>query len=342
MKIKELAVRLGCPFEGDGDKEVWRVAAPEAAALGDIIYIAKERLLPLLEATAASAVILAPGMDCARLPVIRSSHPQMTFVMAAGILHPAESPAAGIHPSAVIAPSARVGEGVAIGPLCVVGEAVEIGTGTVLYPHVTVYAGVKIGPECVLHSGVHLREGVRIGARVILHNGVVIGADGFGYLRAEDGTQVKIPQLGTVIIEDHNVEIGENAILVAQVGIAGSAKIGRGAILSGQVGVPDHVTIGEGAIIAAKTGVTGNIPAGGFVSGSPHLDIRVWRKFWASAPRLYDLVKEFKRRPGLRPSKKDRGQVLTLDIFVQTWPRRVPSSTCQASKASGLYIFVKC
>jgi UDP-3-O-[3-hydroxymyristoyl] glucosamine N-acyltransferase len=328
MKIKELAVRLGCPFEGDGDKEVWRVAAPEAAALGDIIYIAKERLLPLLEATAASAVILAPGMDCARLPVIRSSHPQMTFVMAAGILHPAESPAAGIHPSAVIAPSARVGEGVAIGPLCVVGEAVEIGTGTVLYPHVTVYAGVKIGPECVLHSGVHLREGVRIGARVILHNGVVIGADGFGYLRAEDGTQVKIPQLGTVIIEDdvevganstidraalgatiirrgakidnlvivaHNVEIGENAILVAQVGIAGSAKIGRGAILSGQVGVPDHVTIGEGAIIAAKTGVTGNIPAGGFVSGSPHLDIRVWRKFWASAPRLYDLVKEFKR-----------------------------------------------
>jgi UDP-3-O-[3-hydroxymyristoyl] glucosamine N-acyltransferase len=217
---------------------------------------------------------------------------------------------------------------VAIGPFCAVGEGVEIGAGTVLHPHVTVYAGAKIGPGCVLHSGVHLRQGVRIGARVILHNGVVIGADGFGYLPAEDGTHVKIPQLGTVIIEDdvevganstidraalgativrrgakidnlvivaHNVDIGENAILVAQVGIAGSAKVGRGAILSGQVGVPDHVTIGEGAIVAAKTGVTGNVPAGGFVSGSPHLDIRVWRKFWASAPRLYDLVKEFKR-----------------------------------------------
>jgi UDP-3-O-[3-hydroxymyristoyl] glucosamine N-acyltransferase len=328
MRIKELAARLGCPFEGDGDTEIRRVAAPETASAGDLIFIAKEKLLALLGTTDASAVILAPGMSGAGLPVIRSSHPQMTFVHAAGILHPAEYPAAGIHASAVIAPSAGIGEGVSIGPFCVVGEGAEIGAGTVLYPHVTVYGGVTIGPGCVLHSGVHLRQGVCIGARVILHNGVVIGADGFGYLPAADGTHVKIPQLGTVIIEDdvevganstidraalgativrrgakidnlvivaHNVEIGENAILVAQVGVAGSAKVGRGAILSGQVGVPDHVTIGEGAIIAAKTGVTGNIPAGGFVSGSPHLDVRVWRKFWASAPRLYDLVKEFKR-----------------------------------------------
>jgi UDP-3-O-[3-hydroxymyristoyl] glucosamine N-acyltransferase len=328
MTIKELAARLECPFEGDGDTEVRRVAAPETASSGDLIFIAKERLLPQLEATAASAVILAPGVDCARLPVIRSPHPQMTFVQATGILHPAESPAVGIHPNAVVSPSARIGEGVSIGPFCVVGERAEIGGGTVLYPHVTVYDGAEIGPGCVLHSGVHLRQGVRIGARVVLHNGVVIGADGFGYLPAEDGTHVKIPQLGTVIIEDdvevganstidratlgvtivrrgakidnlvivaHNVEIGENAILVAQVGVAGSSKVGRGAILSGQVGIPDHVTIGEGAIIAAKTGVTGNIPPGSFVSGSPHLDIRVWRKFWASAPRLYDLVKDFKR-----------------------------------------------
>lgn len=328
MKVKDLAARLECPFEGDGGAEITGVAAPDTASAGDLVYIAKDKLLPLLEATRASAVILAPGVAFGRLPVIRSPHPQMAFVRAAGILCPPASPAAGVHPTAVVSPSARLGERVSIGPLCVIGDDVEIGAGTVLHPHVTIYPGATIGPDCVLHSGVHLRQGVRIGARVILHNGVVIGADGFGYLQAEDGSHVKIPQLGTVIIEDdvevganstidraalgativrrgakidnlvivaHNVEIGENAVLVAQVGVAGSAKVGRGAILSGQVGVPDHVTIGDGAIVAAKTGVTGNIPAGGFVSGSPHLDIRVWRKFWASAPRLYDMVKELKR-----------------------------------------------
>jgi UDP-3-O-[3-hydroxymyristoyl] glucosamine N-acyltransferase len=173
-----------------------------------------------------------------------------------------------------------------------------------------------------------LREKITLGDRVILHNGVVIGADGFAYLRNEDGSHLKIPQTGTVVIEDdveiganstvdraalgatiihrgakidnlvivsHNCEVGENAILVAQVGIAGSSKIGKGAILSGQVGIADHLSVGDGAIIAAKSGVTGNVPAGAFISGSPHLDIRVWRKFWAVAPRLYDLVKDVKK-----------------------------------------------
>lgn len=328
MTLKELAARLNCPLEGDGATNITGVASPETAGLGDLIFIASPKFLPHLETTGASAVILAPGVGHSRLPVLRSAHPQMTFVQAIGILLPPAAAVPGVHPTAVIDPTARLGAGVSIGPLCAVGANVAIGEGTVLHPGVTVYSDAVIGPSCVLHSGVHLRQGVRLGARVILHNGVVVGADGFAYLKADDGTQVKIPQLGTVIIEDdvevganstidraalgativrkgakidnlvivaHNVEIGENAILVAQAGVAGSAKVGRGAILSGQAGVPDHVTIGDGAVVAAKSGVTGHVPAGAIVSGSPHLDIMVWRKFWAAAPRLYDLLKEFKR-----------------------------------------------
>lgn len=328
MTLKELAARLNCSFEGDGGTDIKGVASPELAGPGDLIFISQNKYLPYLDTSRASAVVLASGVVTDRLPVLRSAHPQMTFIRAAEILHPPVLPAPGIHPSAIVDPSARIGAGVSIGPLCVVGAEAEIGDRTVLFPHVTIDSGAKIGAACVLHSGVSLRPGVRIGSRVILHDGVVIGADGFGYLRADDGSHIKIPQLGTVIIEDdveiganstidraalgatiirrgakidnlvivaHNVEIGENAILVAQSGVAGSSKVGRGAILSGQAGVPDHVTIGDGAVVAAKTGVTGNVPAGAFVSGSPHLDILVWRKFWASAPRLYDMVKELRR-----------------------------------------------
>jgi len=212
--------------------------------------------------------------------------------------------------------------------MSVVGAGAEIGPGTIIHPLVSIYEGVRVGAGCILHSGVSLREDVRLGDRVILHNGVQIGGDGFGYLPSPDGRHLKIPQVGTVIIEDdveiganstvdraalgativrrgtkidnlvtvaHNVEVGEDAILVAQVGIGGSSKIGRRAILSGQVGIPDHIDIGEGVIVAAKTGITKNVPAGTMVAGIPHLDIRDWRKLWAVAPQLYDLVKEFKK-----------------------------------------------
>ena len=233
-------------------------------------------------------------------------------------------------PPPSIDPSARLGEGVSIGPLCVVGDGVEIGDGTVLYPSTSpsIPASV-IGADCVLHSGVHLREGVRLGARVILHNGVVIGGDGFGYLqsrgrharsrspssgRSSSRTTSRSgptrrstgppwgrrssaagPRSTTWSSSPTTSRSARTPSWWPSAGSPAAPRSGAGAILSGQVGVPDHVTIGDGAIVAAKTGVTGNVPAGAFVSGSPHLDILVWRKFWAAAPRLYELVKEFKR-----------------------------------------------
>jgi UDP-3-O-[3-hydroxymyristoyl] glucosamine N-acyltransferase len=328
LTLAELAAKLDCPYEGDGNVEIAGVAGLEQAGPGDIVFLAKAKFRPLLDRAGASAAIVPPDLAFDRLPVLRSADPQRTFVLAARLFDRPYRPGPGVHPTAVISPSARIARDASIGAYCVVGDDVEIGAGTTVFPHVTIYPGVRIGAGCVIHSGVELREKISLGDRVILHNGVVIGADGFGYLRNADGSHLKIPQTGTVVIEDdveiganstvdraalgatiirrgvkiddlvivsHNCEVGENTILVAQVGIAGSSKIGKGAILSGQVGIADHLTVGDGAIIAAKSGVAGNVPAGAFISGSPHLDIRVWRKFWAVAPQLYDLVKEVKR-----------------------------------------------
>jgi UDP-3-O-[3-hydroxymyristoyl] glucosamine N-acyltransferase len=328
LTVKELAERLNVPYEGDGAVLITGVAGLERADTGDLVFCAKPKFMAQLEATKASAVILPPDLKFEGTPVLRAEDPHLAFVRATEIFHRPYRPEPGIHPTAVVSPSAKIGKGVSIGAFSVVGDEAEIGEGTVLFPHVTVYPRVKIGAASVVHSNTALREGVRVGSRVIIHNGVVIGADGFGYLKGQDGAHIKIPQIGTVVIEDdveiganttidratlgetivrrgakiddlvmvsHNVEVGENAILIAQVGIAGSSTVGRNTILSGQVGIADHIDVGDNVIVAAKSGVTGRIPSGAFVSGSPHLDIRDWRKFWALAPHLYDIVKDFKK-----------------------------------------------
>jgi len=331
ITIQELADRLGLAFEGDGAVEISGVASLDKAGPGDLVFFAQAKLRPLLSSTAAAAAILPIEEPFSPLPfkaVLRSDNPQLAFVRAIDQIKPPRIPAPGIHPTAVVSPSALLAPDVSIGALSFIGENVEIGPGTIVFPLVSIYPGVRVGAACRLHSGVSLREDVRLGDRVILHNGVIIGGDGFGYLKSPDGSHIKIPQVGSVIIEDdveiganstvdraalgrtiirrgvkidnlvtvaHNVEVGENSILVAQVGIAGSSKIGRNVILSGQVGIPDHIEIGDGVIVAAKTGVTKNVPAGAFVAGIPHLDIRDWRKFWAVAPQLYEMFKDFKR-----------------------------------------------
>jgi UDP-3-O-[3-hydroxymyristoyl] glucosamine N-acyltransferase len=328
ITVRELSGRLGCPFEGDGAVEISGVADLPSAGPGDLVFVVKPKLLAGLEASAAAAVILPPGLGGARIPVIRAADPQLAFVRTTAFFFQAYRPDPGIHPAAVISPTARIGRDVSIGAYCVVGDGAEIGEGSVLFPLASVYPRASLGEGCVIHSHASIREGVRLGRRVIVHNGAVIGADGFGYVRDETGAPVKIPQKGTVVVEDdveigpnaavdraalgetvvrrgakidalvmvaHNVEIGEGAILMAQAGVAGSSKIGRNTFLCGQVGVADHLDVGEGVVIAAKSGVTGHIRDGAFVSGSPHLDIRDWRKFWAVAPQIYDLVKEFKR-----------------------------------------------
>lgn len=328
LTVRELAGRLGCPFEGDGEVVLTGVAGLEGAGPGELSYLAHPRFRPFLEKTRAAALVLADGEFWDRTPVIRAENPQLAFVRATEIFFAPYRPGPGVHPSAVISPTVKLGRDVSVGPLCWIGDGAEIGDGSVLHPLVAVYPGVRIGRNAVLHAQVTIREGVTVGNNVILHAGVVVGSDGFAYLKGPDGAHRKIPQAGTVRIEDdvevganatidraalgetvigrgtkidnlvmvaHNVEVGTNAILVAQVGIAGSSKIGNGAVLAGQVGVADHLTVGDGAVVAAKSGIARDVPPGAFVAGSPQLDINDWRKAWVLIPKLPELVKDIKR-----------------------------------------------
>ncbi|MDW7760074.1 MAG: UDP-3-O-(3-hydroxymyristoyl)glucosamine N-acyltransferase [Acidobacteriota bacterium] len=328
MKLKDIAEILGCLLEGEGETEITGVASLETARKGDLVYISGSKHRPALDASFASAAVIPEGERYERIPVIRAAHPHLAFIRAVELFHETPRPQPGIHPLACVAGDARIGRDVSIEPLAYVGAGASIGDRTIVRALATIYPGAEIGDDCVIHSHVSVREGCIVGDRVVLHNGVVVGADGFGYIRLEDGTHRKIPQMGRVVIEDdveiganttidraaldetrvrrgakidnlvqvaHNVDIGENAILVAQVGVAGSSSVGRNAILSGQVGIADHVRIGDNAIVAAKSGITKDVPDGAFVAGIPHQDIRVWRKMWVLLPQIPDIVKDLKQ-----------------------------------------------
>jgi UDP-3-O-[3-hydroxymyristoyl] glucosamine N-acyltransferase len=327
FKVKDLARLAGCEYEGDGEVEIRGAASLENASPGDIVFVAQAKFRHLLETTKASAAVVSPEEKSERIPILKAANPHLTFVRIVEVFFKPYRPAPGIHKTAAVAKTALIAKTASVGAKSVIGDGVEVEEGSVIFPLVTLYPGVKIGKECLIHSGVSVREGVRIGDRVIIHNGAVIGADGFGYIKLEDGTHLKIPQKGTVVIEDdvevganscidraalgetvirrgvkiddlvmvaHNVEVGEHTILTAQVGIAGSSKVGKSVVMGGQAGVADHVEVGDNVIVSAKSGVAKSVPAGLHVAGYPHIDVRDWRKISVLLPRLYDLFKDVK------------------------------------------------
>lgn len=337
MKLGDLAAQLGCQLEGDGSIDVVRVAAIDRAGPGDLTFLANARYTSDLTTTRAAAVIASPDVAGAPCPVLRTRNPYLAFARAAGLLHPQPHPAPGRHRTAIVAADARVGEAVSLGPYVVIGAGAAIGARTVIHPHVVIGAGAVIGADCVLHARVSIRERVVIGDRCVFQDGAVIGSDGFGFAHRDDGTHEKIPQIATVVIEDdvevganttidrpavgetrikhgtkidnlvqiaHGVVVGPNALLAAQVGIAGSSVIGASVMLGGQVGVTGHVTIGDRVRASAKTGVTGHVPADAFITGYPHMDNLEWRKAYAVFRRLPAMRKqlaELERR--LAPSQ---------------------------------------
>ncbi|MCJ7579085.1 MAG: UDP-3-O-(3-hydroxymyristoyl)glucosamine N-acyltransferase [Candidatus Aminicenantes bacterium] len=327
LTVAELAQRLGCPFEGDGDVVIRGVSSLESAGEGDLVFLTLPKFRPLFEQTEASAAVVSLEEKEGKIPYLRSKTPHLTFIKAIEIFFQPYLPEAGIHPKAAIADSAKIGKNVAIGAYSVVGEEVEIGDRTVIFPHVALYPYVKIGTNCILHSQVTVREGCTIGNSVILQNGVVIGADGYGYAQKGDGTHIKIPQMGTVILEDdvevgantaidraamdktiirrgtkidnlvqiaHSVEIGTNSLIIAQAGIAGSSKIGKNVIIAGQAGIPAHINIGDNAVIAAQAGVSKDVPADTTVVGSPHMKIKDYWRMLASIKKIPGLIKDLK------------------------------------------------
>jgi UDP-3-O-[3-hydroxymyristoyl] glucosamine N-acyltransferase len=322
--LQELAERLGCRLEGDGDIDIVRVAGIRDAGPGDLTFLANPKYEAALAATRASAVILkeeAPPAPCAML---RAAEPYLAFARAVGIFAPAWRPSPGVHALSAVAADARIGRDVSIGPFVAVGAGASIGDRSVLFPNVTVGAGAVIGDDCVVHSNVSVRERVVIGNRVILQNGVVVGSDGYGFVRRGDGTHEKIPQVAAVVIEDdvelganttidrpavgetriqagakldnlvqigHGVRVGRNVLMAAQVGIAGSTDIEDDVMFGGQVGVGGHLSIGRGAVAVGQSGVTNSLAAGAMVAGYPAIDSREWRKASVIFRRLPELKK---------------------------------------------------
>ncbi|HEY7409696.1 MAG TPA: UDP-3-O-(3-hydroxymyristoyl)glucosamine N-acyltransferase [Vicinamibacteria bacterium] len=333
MILRELAAHLDLALRGNGDVEVLRVAALDAAGPGDLSFLSNPRFLPRLQTTRATAVIVPPEAPTT-LPSLVSSNPYLAYARATRILHPAAAPPAGVHPTAAVDPGAQLGEGVHVGAFAVVGPGARVGPRTVLHPHVVLYEGVAVGADCVLHSGVHVREGCRLGDRVVVQNGAVIGADGFGFAKDQEGRYHKIPQVGVVVIEDdveigalcavdraalhetrvgrgtkldnlvqvgHSVAIGRDCVVAGQAGIAGSATIGDRVVLAGQVGVVGHLAIGDDVVVTAQSGIPGDVAAGSVVSGSPAFDNRTWLKataLFAKLPELQRRLRALERRLG--------------------------------------------
>jgi UDP-3-O-[3-hydroxymyristoyl] glucosamine N-acyltransferase len=325
MKLRELATRLQCPLEGDGDVEIVRVAGIQSAQPGDLIFVANAKFAADLAATRASAVILGPRATFeAPCPVIRAADSYSTFARALALLAPATAPTKGVDRLTAVAPGAAIGADVSIGPFVTIGAGASIGARTIVYPNVAIGADVTIGDDCTIHSHVSLRDRVTIGHRVILHDGVVVGSDGFGFVRQPDGSHLKIPQQAAVVIEDdveiganaaidrpplgetriragskidnlvhiaHGVSIGRRVLLAAQTGIAGSTTVGDDTVMGGQAGVIDHVKIGSGVRVGAGSAVMGSVSDREFVTGNPAIEHQEWRKASVILRRLPSIRK---------------------------------------------------
>ncbi len=334
MKLSEIARRLGAQLEGSpaAEIEIAGVASLDKAQAGaaQLSFVASAKYWPLARQTQAAALIVGedfPAGNAPAVPLLRSKDPQLAFAQAIELFYSPPQYPAGVHPTAVVAESARIGRNAHIGAYVVVEEEAEIGNDCVLLPHVVIYRGARIGNNFFAHAHAVVRENCTLGDNVILQNGVVIGADGFGFNRTPQGWR-KTVQAGVVNVGDnveiqanacvdratiaetrigsgtkidnlahvaHNVVVGEDSLLCAQVGIAGSTDIGKNVILTGQVGVVGHCKIGDGAIVTPQSGVSGDIAAGATVSGAPAVDHRVWMKYSAVLPKLPDIARAVRR-----------------------------------------------
>jgi UDP-3-O-[3-hydroxymyristoyl] glucosamine N-acyltransferase len=311
MKLGEIARQLGCEAEGDLQLEITGVAGIEEARPGELTFLVNRKYRPLLGATKASAILVARDAGPMPLAALRSENPYLDFARAIELFHPAEKYPAGVHPTAVIANTAKIGQGSHIGPYCFVDEAAEIGRGAVLHSFVSIYRGAKIGDDFFAHAHSCVRESCRVGDRVVLQNGVVVGSDGFGFAKSQDGRWHKMRQAGAAVIGDdveiqahsaidratvglteigrgtkidnlvqvgHACKVGQDTLLCGQVGLAGTTKVGDKCILAGQVGAAGHLSIGDGAVLTAQSGVPTDVPAAAVYSGYPAMDNLAWRK----------------------------------------------------------------
>ncbi len=326
-KLKQLAELVGGDVIGDADLDICRVAPIDQAQSGDITFVSNPKYLGMLSACKASAVIVAPGVDAPGVNLIVCNNPYLAFARILTFLQVPERVMRGVMAGASVAESAVVDKAATVYPGCVLGENVSVGSGTTLYPGVVLYDDVSVGNDCILHAQSVVREGCQLGDRVILQPAVVIGSDGFGF--APDGqSYYKIPQVGIVVLEDdveigsnscvdraalgetrvrrgtkidnlvqiaHNVDLGEDCILVSQSGIAGSSKIGNHCTFGGQAAIAGHLTVGDNVMIGARGGATNDVESNQILSGLPLMPHKQWLRATMTLPKLPEMRKEMKQ-----------------------------------------------
>lgn len=322
--LQELAEYLGGTVHGEGAVRITGLAPLEAAGPDKITFLANPKYAAKVAETKAGGVLMAPGAEAYGRNVIELANPYLGFAKLLTLFYTRPHPELGVLPEAVIGTNVNLGEGISIYPGVVIGDNVTIGDRVVIHPGAVLYDGVTVGDDSVIHANAVVRERCRLGKRCRLQPGAVVGSDGFGY--APDGSgYYPIPQIGIVVLEDdvevganttidraalevtlikrgtkldnlvqvaHNCQIGEDCMIVAQVGIAGSSKVGNHCTLAGQVGVVGHVSISDNVIVGAQSGVTGPLEANAYFSGSPAMPHKDWLRAMGVMPRLPEMRKK--------------------------------------------------
>jgi len=330
MKLGQIASTLSVKLEnGSPDTEISGVAGIEEAGPGQLTFLANPKYAAAAKTTKATAIIVAEDFPALSAATLRSRNPYLSFARALELFYRPPRYAIGVHSTAVIHDSAKIGKNAAIGPYVVIDEDVVIGRNCVLLPHVVIYRGARIGNHFVAHAHAIVREYCRLGDNITLQNGAVIGGDGFRFAKDDEGRWRKIVQSGPAVLEDdvevqvnacvdrasigqtrigrgtridnlvqvgHGSRVGQNALLCAQVGLAGSTEVGDNVILAGQVGVAGHCKIGTGAVATAQSGIPNDVPAGKTVSGYPAIDNKLWLRCVAVFNRLPEIARAVRLR----------------------------------------------
>lgn len=327
MKLSEIASRLGAELVGDGDVEITGVAGIEHARPDQITFIANPKYAPLAKSTKAAAILVEPDFPALEgTATLRIKNCYRAFAQTISLFYTAPKYTPGIHATAVIDPSAAIGDRAHVGAYVVIGADVVVGDDAVILPHTVIYQGARLGHRFFAHAHAVVREFCRLGDDVTLQNGAIIGSDGFGYAR--DGSAwVKIVQSGAAVLADrvevqanacvdrasigetsigagskidnlvqvgHGSTVGENTLLCAQVGLAGSTEVGDRVILAGQVGVAGHCKVGDGAVATAQSGIPSDVAPGAVVSGYPAMDNRQWLRSVAAFTRLPEMLRDLR------------------------------------------------
>jgi UDP-3-O-[3-hydroxymyristoyl] glucosamine N-acyltransferase len=325
--LGELAALLQGELQGPADLVLEGLAAVDRATPREITFIAEKRYARLAGASQAGAFIVAPDLRDLGRPLIIVPHPYLAYARVAALFAPPPRAWPGISDRACLGRDLSLGREVSIAPLVFIGDRVRLGDGVTIMPGCYLGDEVQVGAGALLYPNVTILERCRLGERCIIHSGAVIGSDGFGFVPTAEGN-VKIPQLGTVVIEDdveigancaidrgalgetrigrgvkldnlvhlaHNVVVGEYSLMAAQTGISGSSRLGRRVMLGGQVGLAGHLELGDGVRVGAKSGINHSIPAGQTVSGIPARPQKEWLQTMGVLPKLPELYRRLKR-----------------------------------------------